>query len=382
MTVGRSDGRTAGVIVVAAALLAVWPSGRLAAQDSQFGIRGLGTPGKWESVRARSAGGGFAPFDPFSPLMDAALADIRRTSASVTSGTSWRAVDASGTQSSLRGTRFPAITIGGPLVGKIVIAGGFTTYLDRTFGIVTHDTIDLRGTPQPITDDVTSDGAVTDLRFAAAMRPRRWVALGAGIHLLTGSSRIVATRTFADSANYRTSSSRDEVAYGGKGVSLSALFEVTQDLRVATWWRTDSRLRADLSGRTVADNDLPVSYGGGILWRAGGQAVFAGSVAWHGWSTAATGDSTGGPSAHDTFNWSAGAELGPATSPIRFGARGGQLPFGVGKAPTEVGYSAGIGRSFSQGRGRLDIGLERLQRKGTGLTERVWTLLLGLTVRP
>src|ERR1051325_7329366 len=64
------------------------------------------------------------------------------------------------------------------------------------------------------------------------------------------------------------------------------------------------------------------------------------------------------------------------------GSRGGQLPFGIGKAPTEVGYSAGLGRSFSQGRGRLDVGIERLQRKGTGLTERVWTLLLGLTVRP
>jgi hypothetical protein len=354
----------------------------LAAQDSQFGIRGLGTPGKWESVRARSAGGAFAPFDPFSPLMDAALADVRRTTASVTSGTSWRSFDAAGTQTTLRGTRFPAMTLGGPLLGKIVIAGGFTTYLDRTFGVVTHDTIDLRGAPQAITDEVTSDGAVTDLRLAAAIRPRRWIALGAGVHMLTGSSRIIATRRFADSVNFRTSSSRDEVAYGGKGVSLSALFDVTTDVRLATWWRSDSRLRADLRGRTVADNDLPVSYGGGIMWRAGTEAIFAGSAAWHSWSTAATGDSTGGPSAHDTFNWSAGAELGPATSPIRFGARGGQLPFGIGKAPTEVGYSAGLGRSFSQGRGRLDIGIERLQRKGTGLTEHVWTLLLGLTVRP
>ena len=375
--------KTAGRLGLMAALfLAVALPNRLAAQDSQFGIRGLGTPGKWESVRARSAGGAFAPFDPFSPLMDAALADVRRTTASVTSGTSWRSFDAAGTQTTLRGTRFPAMTLGGPLLGKVVIAGGFTTYLDRTFGIVTHDTIDLRGTPQAITDEVTSDGAVTDLRLAAAIRPRRWIALGGGVHMLTGSSRIIATRTFADSVNFRTSSSRDEIAYGGKGVSLSALFDVTTDVRLATWWRSDSRLRADLRGRTVAENDLPVSYGGGIMWRAGTEAIFAGSAAWHSWSTAATGDSIGGPSAHDTFNWSAGAELGPATSPIRLGARGGQLPFGIGKAPTEVGYSAGLGRSFSQGRGRLDVGIERLQRKGAGLTERVWTLLLGLTVRP
>jgi hypothetical protein len=86
--------------------------------------------------------------------------------------------------------------------------------------------------------------------------------------------------------------------------------------------------------------------------------------------------------AHDTFNWSLGAEIGSAAAPFRFGLRGGQLPFGVGKTPTEVGYSAGLGRQFAGGRGRLDIGLERLQRGGTGLDERVWTVLVGLTVRP
>ena len=30
---------------------------RLTAQDSQYGVQGLGTPGRWESVRARSTGG-------------------------------------------------------------------------------------------------------------------------------------------------------------------------------------------------------------------------------------------------------------------------------------------------------------------------------------
>ena len=37
-----------------------------------------------------------------------------------------------------------------------------------------------------------------------------------------------------------------------------------------------------------------------------------------------------------------------------------ELPFGVGEAPTETGYSVGLGRQFSGGRGRLDLGLERL----------------------
>src|SRR5712664_82948 len=100
-TVGRCGGWAVRVGVLAAVLLAAQPPDRLSAQDSQFGIRGLGTPGKLESVRARTTGGAFAPFDAFSPLTDAVLADVRRLSASFTSGTSWRSVDASGVQSSL-----------------------------------------------------------------------------------------------------------------------------------------------------------------------------------------------------------------------------------------------------------------------------------------
>jgi len=377
VTVGRSDGRTAAVLVVLVLLAAVWPSGRLAAQDSQFGIRGLGTPGKWESVRARSTGGAFAPFDAFSPLIDASLADVRRMSANVTSGTSWRSVDAGGTQASLRGTRFPAMVIAGPVTPRIVVGGGFSTYLDRSFGVVIHDTITLRGVQQPITDQITSDGAVSDLRVAVGARLHRRLALGLGLHRLTGSTRVVATRSFADTVNYRTSTARDEVAYGGVGGSASLLLDVTSDLRVAGWFRSDSKLRADIGGRTVAENDLPLMYGAGVQWYAGTQANVAGTVTWRNWAGVAT-----IPNAHDTFNWSVGAEIGRPGSPFRFGLRGGQLPFGIGKTPTEVGYSAGLGRQFSGGRGRLDIGIERLQRSGTGLTERVWTFLLGLTVRP
>jgi len=375
--VGRWGGWAVRVGVLAAVLLAAQPPNRLSAQDSQFGIRGLGTPGKLESVRARTTGGAFAPFDAFSPLTDAVLADVRRMSASFTSGTSWRSVDASGVQSTLRGTRFPAMVIAGPVTRRIVVGGGFSTYLDRSFGVVIHDTIDLRGVQQPITDVITSDGAIADLRIAVAARLHSRLALGLGLHRITGSTRVNATRTFADTANYRASAARDEVAYGATGGSASLLFDVTSDLRVAGWFRTDTRLRADVGGHTVAENDLPLTYGTGLQWRAGARASVAGSLTWRNWGAVQS-----IANAHDTFNWSVGAEIGSTASPLRFGLRGGQLPFGVGKTPTEVGYSAGLGRQFAGGRGRLDIGLERLQRSGTGLNERVWTFLLGLTVRP
>jgi hypothetical protein len=357
--------------------LASLGAGSLAAQDSQFGIQGLGTPGKQESVRSRSAGGAFAPFDAFSPLMDASLADVRRLSGSMTGATSWRSVPDSTSEVTLRGTRFPAFVIAGPILRRLTLGGGFGTYLDRSYGIRTTDTIDIRGQQEVVHDQITSDGGVTDVRVAAGLRVGRALAVGAGIHLLTGSSRVIARRVFDDTSEYRISTSRDEVAYEGLGASFSALLDLGRDLRLAGWYRADSKLRADLNGVTKAENDLPVSYGGAVLWSPGSQAVLAGSASWQTWSTAGT-----SVASYDTFNWSVGAELGSVGSPFRLGARGGQLPFGANGAPTETGFSAGLGRQFAAGRGRIDIGVERLERTGSGLSESVWTLLLGVTVRP
>lgn len=362
----------------AVALLAVAAATAPAAvaQDSHFGIRGLGTPGRWESVRARSTGGAFALFDAFSPVLAASLADLRRVGAGFTGSTSWRAVDAGvpGADASLRSTRFPVLVVAGPLSPRVIVGGGFATYLDRSFGVTRQDTVMLRGQPVGVTDQFTSDGAVADLRVALVLRVFQNMAVGAALHGLTGSTRVTAQRAFADSA-YRTSIARDEVSYGGIGASVGAVLDATPALRVAAWARNDGKLRADIRGTTVDEADLPFSFGGGIRLRAGSDALLAGSVAWRYWAGA-------GPNAYDTFEWSAGAEVGFTTTPLRVGVRGGTLPFGpAGAAPTEFGIAAGIGRQFSGGRGRLDVGLERLERKGGGLTERTWSLLLGLTVR-
>jgi hypothetical protein len=351
-------------------------SGAARAQDSQFGISGLGVPGRWESVRARATGGALAPFDPFSPLMEASVADIRRVTAGITGGTSWRSTDVAGDNVSLRATRFPAFVLAGPIAGRLVLAAGFSTYLDKSFGVTRDTTLDLRGQPEPVTDEITSDGAVSDLRLAIAARILPRLALGASVHGLTGSTRVLARRHFDDSTTYRTSAVREDVAYGGFGGSASALLDLGADVRIAGWVRSDTKLRADVRGRTATTEDLPFAVGGAIRWRAGSEALLAGAVAWRYWAGA-------GPSSYDTFNWSLGAELGAVRLPLRFGVRGGQLPFGPGgSAPTEFAVAGGIGRQFSQDRGRLDLTVERLERKGAGLTEHVWSVLLGLTVRP
>ncbi len=344
------------------------------AQDSQFGIKGLGTPGRMESVRARSTAGAFAPFDPTSALADAALTDEGRLSAWTLTSTSYRRVSLGGTDATLRTTRFPQMGLSGPIGHGITLGGGFATYLDRSYELATQDTVLVRGVAQPVTDRLSSDGGVVDLRVAASVRPWGRLSLGLGVHLLTGSTRVHATRDFADTT-YHSATQTEDVNYDGAGISASAIGLLTPTLRLAAFARSDSRLRARLAGAEIARNDLPNTLGGAIGWAPGPAARLAATVEYQTWSHA-------GQYSHNTTNWAVGAELGNAL-PLRLGARSGRMPFSpAGAAPREWGASIGTGLRLAGGRGLIDLGLEHLERHATGLTERVWTFLLGITVRP
>jgi hypothetical protein len=347
----------------------------LGAQDSQYGVRGLGAPGRWESVRARSTGGAFGPFDPLSPLMEASLADVGSLTAGAMVGASYRDVDLAGGTSALRATRFPLLTVAGPVRSRLTVAAGFTTYLDKSWDVTLRDSVLLRGTEQRYTDEIASDGSVADLRFAAASRLSRRLAIGGAVHLLTGSTRMTAERRFDDST-FQAFRQAATVRYDGVGVSGSVLVGLAPGLSVAAWGRSDRRLRAVVADTTVAETDLPRMVGGGVQLLPSRKARLAAAVAWRSWSHA-------GPGAFNTWSWSAGAEFGSGAQALRFGVRGGQFPFGPGASPpTEVAVAAGVGRGFARGRALLDLGVERLVRTGGGLRERVWSVLAGVTVRP
>lgn len=280
--------RAVGTAVLAAVLLAASPPDRLTGQDSQFGIRGLGTPGRWESVRARSTGGAFAPFDPLSPLMEAAIADIGRLTATAAGGTSHRDVEVGGTTTALRVTRFPLMGVVGRVAPRLAITAGFTTYLDKSWDVTLRDSAVLRGVVQRYTDEVVSDGSVADLRLAAASRLSRRIAIGAGVHLLAGSTRMTAERRFDDSS-FHTVRQLAEVRYGGFGVSGSVLIGLAPGLSIAGWARSDNRLRAKVADTTSALTNLPRMAGGGVLFAPSPSVRFGASAAWRSWSRAGAG---------------------------------------------------------------------------------------------
>jgi hypothetical protein len=348
---------------------------RAAAQDSPFNVRGLGMPGRFESVRSRATGGAFAAFDQLSALSEAGLVDVTRLTATAVGAGSYLTDDLNGVRGSRRTGRFPLFQVSGPLWHGVVLAGGFATYLDRSYRVVIEDTITLGGSQQAVTDNLSSDGGVTDIRLVAAKRLGR-VALGTGLHLLTGSARVLAERRFTDTSAYRSVTQADELAFTGMGYSASATVTLTRGLAIAGYWRADTRLTSQVQTATVAVQDLPVTIGGAVRWQPAPEAGFAAAVTHRAWASAA--DS----GAFNTTSWSAGAQLGSGRRPFRFGVRGGDLPFGPGRAPREFAVAAGTGLTLAESRGVIDVTVERLRRTGGGLTETGWTVLVGLTVRP
>jgi len=265
--------------------------------------------------------------------------------------------------------------LAGPVFGRLVLSGGFTTYLDRTWDVTRRDSLLLRGTMRPYVDELSSDGGVTDLRFAAALRVSARFALGAAVHVLSGSTRETAGRTF-DDTTYHAIRQNDETRYDGLGISGSLLVDPLPALRLSLFARSDNRLRARLGDVVTAETNLPNTFGAGLRWAPSPSVRLAGTVGRRTWADAGAG-------AFNTVSWSAGLEVDAGFAPFRVGARGGQLPFGAGPtAPTEVGFAAGTGRAFARGRALVDVGLEHLRRTGAGLSERVWTFLLGFSVRP
>ena len=73
-------------------LLALWPASA-AAQGSQFGIRGLGAPGRPLSTRAAGSAGAFALFDAESGLNPAALGGLAAMTATFNGTQSFRRVE-------------------------------------------------------------------------------------------------------------------------------------------------------------------------------------------------------------------------------------------------------------------------------------------------
>jgi hypothetical protein len=369
--------------------LAVLPAAA-AAQSSLFGVRGLGAPGRPLSARAFSTGGAFGMFDPESGLNPASLGPLGTLTAGLGILQDFRNTETPAGGESLRETRFPLITVAGPVRRFPAVVGvSFSNYSSRDFTLASADTVLLRGVLVPVSDTLASRGGLSDLRFAGAYRVHDAWVFGGAFHVITGSARLRARSAFADTT-YQVAAQRSELSYAGVGVELGVIRNFGPKFSVAATVRSDGKVNVDRDSARVATVDLPYTFGLGLHWRAVPKLDLASAVVMKTWS-GANSDllAQGGTGADNTVEVSLGGEFipdprRPTRPPLRFGARYGTLPFGLipGQQPHELGVSLGSGLRFAQGRAGVDLGLEHVWRSAGVYSERAFLLNFGITVRP
>lgn len=371
------------------AVLAARPS-VVAAQSSQFGVRGLGLPGRALGARAFSTGGGFGMFDAESGLNPASIGQIPALTAGFGVLQDFRHVENPAGAQSLRETRFPLLTVAGPVHRYPIVVGvSFSNYTSRDFTLATADTVALRGIPVGVSDTLASRGGLSDLRLAGAYRAGTAWVFGGAFHVITGSNRLRTRRAFADTS-YQVASQSSEISYAGVGVSLGVVRSFGPSFSVAALVRSDGKVNVDRDSARVGTVDLPYTFGLGLRWRARPRLELASELLMRTWSGANSDlQAQGGIGADNTAEVSVGGEFTPdpkrpARRPIRFGARYGTVPFSLvaGEQPHELGVSVGTGIRFAQERAGVDLGLEHVWRSAGVYSERAFLLNLGVTLRP
>ncbi len=353
-----------------------------------YGIRGVGFPGRPVNVRARSMGGGWAMFDYASAVNPATAANYLALSASGHSGTTFRSYTANTTEvSGLKESRFPFAILGGGIARlPLSFAISFSTYTEQSFDFTTTGTDQVGGVPVTVSDRLSSDGGIADIRGALGWRVLgRRLRIGAAFHAISGSAGIEASREFPD-GEFRKYEENGKMVFSAVGVSTGILWELRPNTFLGAAVRYDGTLSREYRDIPQPDMDLPVSVSGGISIPVSRQIGWSTSVMWRSWSKADDDlDQDVGGSGFDTWEVGSGLELGsPAESfPLRLGVRYATLPFSpTADQPNEWSVSAGSGFALANGRALIDFAIERLWRNGAGASERVWYIAAGLTIEP
>jgi hypothetical protein len=374
------------LLLVAAAMLA---PATLLAQASQFGVRSLGLPVLPLSARGQGTGGGFGFFDPETSLNPASIAGVRAGTASFNVRQFWRDTENPYGTSSGNDTQFPLVFIGGPLGPKWNVSVSVAAYTDRTFALASSDTLTIRDQPVAVTDTTASKGGINDIRVGFSYRIGTTLAVGFGVHALTGSNRIEFRRHFSDSS-YATVRLQSELSFAGPGLSAGLIAEPVRNLRLAALLRWDGTLRYNKDSTRLGEISMPLTLGAGVQWSAARSLSLAGHVLARNWSVADEDiRNRGGTGARNTIEVAGGTEFAtngrrPSQFPIRLGARYATLPFPLvaGGEGSEVMVSAGTGVRFTGGRGSLDLALERAWRSEGAFKEQSFMLMFGVGIRP
>ncbi|HEY4322140.1 MAG TPA: hypothetical protein VGM77_13315 [Gemmatimonadales bacterium] len=387
--------------ILASLVLAAGLVGTAQAQSSEFGIRGLGLPGRGLSARALALGGGIGLFDGESSTNPAAIGMLTTTTALFTTSGDYRNSTTPEGSLSNRDTRFPQILIGGPIPRRpFAIAVSYSLLTDRDFTVVTDGVATPRDVPVNVHDTLSSRGGIDDIQLGAAWLASSHLVLGAGLHFLTGSNRLTSRRYWEDTT-YQSPQETAELSYGGLGVSVGAIWQPVHGFELAGSYRHNGNVTVDrdstgngqvkFATATIGIVPMADAISGAIRITPSPRLQLSGSITASNWSRA---DSSlmaqGSPGSANTVEENFGIEIfrdmrRPLKYPIRLGVRNTTLPFLLiaDGQPKEFGVSIGTGRRFAQERGGFDIAIQHVWRsQGAAYHENATIITFGISVRP
>lgn len=362
---------------------------RVRADDSVFGIRGLGLLGRPVSARSGAAAGAFQLFDPAGGTNPASLGRWGTVAGWAVGTPSRRTFVGGADETTLTSTRFPVFGFATVLGTRWVISASVSDYLDRSWGLRQQDSLVLRGVEEPVTDVSRSVGGVSDLRLGAAYHLNAKVDLGLAVHALTGSTRSTVIRDFANPA-YADFTAVAVTDYRGLGLSLGAIVELRPTVLVSGTARVNSSLTARSDAGEEARVALPLELGAGVLLAPRDGVNLAFSAGYSGWARAGDGlVAAGQERSRNVWQVAVGGEMEVLSVrgkrlPARLGYRWRQLPFpdAGGVALNEHAVAGGLGVTLAGGRTTVDLGVERGTRAAGTRTERFTTGYVGVIVRP
>jgi len=374
----------------AIAAAALTSAANVAAAQGTLGAQGFGYPPGQLSVYSRSVGGGMAEADPLSPINPAALALLQRGGLYLQSEQERRSLDASGQSGATRAYRFPLFAAALPMAGGRGMVGvAFSTLLDRTWGTEIRGQTQFGGDFVDYTERFRSEGALNDVRIAAAWAIRPSLIVGAGVHLFPGENRLSLSRVYDDSLSFAPLRDSSNVNYFGSGFSGGVLWRPSRNVSVAASARIGGKLKLREADTLVSQADVPSRFGAGAhveLFSGTSLALRADRTLWSKMEGLGSANAT----PEDSWDFGLGLDaIGPRIArtqlALRAGVRRRTLPFlAAGAQVDETALTLGTGAPFAGGRAGIDLFVERASRSADGVDakERSWTFGLGLTVRP
>jgi long-subunit fatty acid transport protein len=367
-----------GRIAVAAAW-AVIAAAPLPAQESIFGHLGFGVPEEGVSVRSRGMGNVTTalPRIHFTFRNPAALSAFDRTGISIGALLQTRTPEDELAESRQNSVEVPFLQLAFPLVGGLVLGGGYYRYLDFDGFVDTSTT--FGGDTLPVR--LETDGGISVLSPQLAMRFSRLLRVGAGLDFYTGSRERRRRIEFDPDVAVPTADSTEH-GFRSLGVSAGVHVEPVPGLLLGGAWRSGTSLEGELdvdddeddggAPRPEIEVKLPPSWSVGASYRFGPRMTVAAEAEFASWSDFAV-EGVRDPEGEDTSAFGAGVEvmlprrilLLPEDATLRAGARTRTLPRRFGGAEVrERAVSVGFGHVVGIGASALDLALE-VGRRGS-----------------